>query len=418
MKKTLLLLAGLFCVGTVTAQFQYTDPNFPKPTSGYGADGAHPVAVETFNNVNFTGHTINIYHPADVSTPVPTIFYSHAYGGNDPENIIGVLNFIASKGYAVVFVPYQTLATVTVPERYANLIAGFRKAAQDYPEIIDTSKVGFLGHSFGGAASFGISHELFTVDGWGQDGRFIYALAQWYAYNLSNDNLTSYPDNTKVLVEIFNDDTTNDHRMAIDVFNHLGVAAAEKDFLLLPSSAVNGYTYQAVHNMPNVSVAFDALDYYAYYRLLDALIDYSFNGNTAGKNVALGHGSSTQVELPGAMANLISYTSPAPQYPQGNYEFPCNNEEENPRIAYCEAMADRAEAVANNIVLYPNPVKDFLFIKIEKALGLTIDIYNNLGQKVGEYTSAENELAVDTATLQPGVYFTNVNGSVQKFLKQ
>jgi Secretion system C-terminal sorting domain len=415
MKKFFILLAAITAFNNANAQ--YADPNFPMPTSGYGSNGTHPVAVETFNNVNFTGHTINIYHPADVTTPVPTLFYSHAYGGNDPENIIGVLNFIASKGYAVVFVPYQTLATVTVPERYANLIAGFRKAAQEHPEIIDTSKVGFLGHSFGGAASFGISHELFTNDGWGQEGRFIYALAQWYAYNLTNDNLNSYPDNTKVLVEVFNEDTTNDHRMAIDVFNHLGVASAEKDFVAVPSSTVNGYTYQAIHNLPNVSAAFDALDYYAYYRLLDALIDYSFNGNTAGKNVALGHGSAEQVEMPGAMANLVSYTNPAPQYPQGNYEFPCDNEEENPRIAYCEATAGVAEVTKRSIVLYPNPANDYLAVSSTLTTSLSIRIYNNLGQQVGTYSSSQNEFTLNTASLQPGIYFLNVNGSIRKFIK-
>ena len=414
MKKLFIFFAA---ITAFSATAQYADPNFPVPTSGYGSNGSHPVAVETFNNVNFTGHTINIYHPQDITTPVPTIFYSHAYGGNDPENIIGVLNFIASKGYAVVFVPYQTLATVTVPERYANLIAGFRKAAQEYPDIINTAKVGFLGHSFGGAASFGISHELFTVDGWGQEGRFIYALAQWYAYNLTNDDLTSYPDNTKVLVEIFNEDTTNDHRMAIDVFNHLGVATAEKDFVAIPSSTVNGYTYQAIHNMPNVSAAFDALDYYGYYRLLDALIDYSFNGNTAGKNVALGHGSAEQVEMPGAMANLVSYANPVAQYPQGNYDFPCANEGENPRIAYCEATAGVEQTGRNDFLVYPNPAENILTVSTAFAASRALSIYNNLGQKVVEHSTDENTISIDISHLTKGIYFIEIDSIRYKFIK-
>jgi len=416
MKKFFVLLAIITSLNHAFSQ--YADPNFPKPATGYGCDGSHPVAVETFNNVNFNGHTINIYHPADVTTPVPTIFYSHAYGGNDPENIIGVLNFIASKGYAVVFVPYQTLATVTVPERYANLIAGFRKAAQNYPDIIDTAKAGFLGHSFGGAASFGISHELFTVDGWGQEGRFVYALAQWYAYSLSNDNLTSYPDNIKVLVEVFNQDTTNDHRMAIDVFNHLGVAAAEKDFIAVPSSTVNSYTYQAIHNLPNVSAAFDALDYYAYYRLLDALIDYSFNGNINGKNVALGHGSAEQVEMPGTMANLVSYANPVAQYPQETYDYPCNNVDENPRVVYCEETTGVAEFNKEDLVLYPNPANGYLNIKGNNIGGMHISVTNSLGQQIGKYTAHQNEFTLNTTALQPGLYFVTVNGITHKFIKQ
>ncbi|WP_162927004.1 T9SS type A sorting domain-containing protein [Flavobacterium psychrotrophum] len=415
MKKQFLLLIGLLVLNAASAQ--YADPNFPKPTAGYGSDGIHNVAVETFNNPNFIGHTINIYHPADVTTPVPTIFYSHAYGGNDPENIIGVLNFIASKGYAVVFVPYQTLATVTVPERYANLAAGFRKATHDYPNIIDTTKVGFLGHSFGGAASFGISHELFTIDEWGQNGRFIYALAQWYAYNLSPDDLTSYPENTKVLFEIFNDDSYNDHRMAADIFNHITVPGSEKDFLLVPSSTVNGYTYSSEHNLPNTSAAFDALDYYAYYRLLDALIDYSFNGNTAGKDVALGHGSTAQVSMPGTMADLVQYNSPAILYPQDKYQFPCNNEAENPRVGYCAETADVANFTANSISIYPNPAGRYLYIQNKQAVTLQVTIFNNLGQHMGNYSSAQNQISIDTSALQPGVYFLSINNIRSKFIK-
>ena len=108
---------------------QYNDPNFPKPSSGYGSDGTHTVGVISFTNPYFTSKDIEIYHPSDISTPVPTIFYSHAYGGNNSTNISGVLNFIAQKGYAVVYVPYQTTG-VTNDERYDNLLHGFTKAAR------------------------------------------------------------------------------------------------------------------------------------------------------------------------------------------------------------------------------------------------------------------------------------------------
>lgn len=402
-----LLFYGLNCLG------QYSDPNYTIPTSGYGADGNHTVAVEMFDNPNFAGHTINIYHPGDVTTPVPTIFYSHAYGGTDPENIIGMLNFVAKKGYAIVFVPYQTLAGTTVPERYANLLAGFRKAAQDYPDIISTDKVGFMGHSFGGGASFGIAHECFTTDGWGNNGRFVYALAEWYSYNADNSVLGSFPDNTKVLIEVFADDTTNDHRMAIDVFNSLNVASSEKDYVLVPSSTVNGYNYQAVHNLPNTSAAFDALDYYAYYRFIDALADYTFNGNAAGKNVALGHGNTAQVTMPGEMNALQSMASPYPVQSQSYYSFPCSYSD-NPRIDYCTAAATD-EYKENEIVLFPNPVNDVLNITTTVPQ-LNVNIYNTLGQKVAEYSTQGNYAGIEMQGLPQGVYFVYVNGIPHKIL--
>lgn len=411
MKKITVVLLGLLAQMTMA---QYADPNFPIPATGYGSDGTHPVAVETFPNLNFLGHTINVYHPADVTTPVPTIFYSHAFAGNDPENIIGMLEFVAKKGYAIVYVPYQTLATTTITERYDNLKAGFRRAAQLYPGIIRTDKVGFMGHSFGGGASFNIANEFFTTDGWGANGRFIYALAQWYSYFADDTLLGSYPDNTKVLIEVFSEDTTNDHRMAIDIFNHLNVAAAEKDYIVVPSSTVNGYNYQAIHSLPNNSSAFDALDYYAYYRFIDALADYSFNGNTDGKNVALGHGSAAQVTMPGAMAALQSLANPFPFRLQSYYEFPCNFSE-NPRIDYC-TTAGIDEAKPNEITLYPNPVADVLNITTLSP-SLDINIYNNIGQKVNHYSIKQNFANINIQTLPQGIYLVEVNGSTHKIIR-
>jgi hypothetical protein len=187
MKKQFFVLLFLCFASKVCAQ--YSDPNIAKPTSGYGSDGTHTVGNISFTNPNYVLKDIEIYYPSDLTTPVPTIFYSHAFGGNVSANISGLLNFVAMKGYAIVYVPYQTTG-VTVSERYDNLLSGFRKAARDYPTIIDTTRVGFLGHSFGGGASFANSLACFTENNWGQNGRFIYALAQWYSLLEKPDDLS------------------------------------------------------------------------------------------------------------------------------------------------------------------------------------------------------------------------------------
>ena len=40
------------------------------------------------------------------------------------------------------------LPNVSIEDRYDILREGFRHAARKYPQIIDTTKVGFMGHSF------------------------------------------------------------------------------------------------------------------------------------------------------------------------------------------------------------------------------------------------------------------------------
>ncbi|GAB3573665.1 T9SS type A sorting domain-containing protein [Hymenobacter daeguensis] len=408
---TFLLLVLLWA----PARAQYADPNYPKPTTGYGADGPHPVASVSFPNLNFLGHSIEVYYPADATGRVPTIFYSHAFGGNVSANIIGVLEFAARKGYAIVFVPYQTTG-VTVADRYTNLLQGFRRAARRYPAIIDTTRVGFLGHSFGGGASFGNGLRCFLDNGWGQNGRFIYSLAPWYVYNLTPAELASFPSNTRLLVEIFNDDDTNDHRMAIDAFRNVNIPAAEKDFLLLRSDTLANHTYAADHVVPNTAAAFDALDYYAYYRLLDALCDYTFTGSLAGKNVALGHGSAAQVTMPTGLKPLISSANPLVRWPQSKYLYPCSDAQ-NPRIQFCASVATAtlAGAGAAGLEIYPNPAATALTISGAPA-NQPVRVFNALGSLVLTASDARRPLAV--AGLPPGLYYLEVGRQRLRFQRE
>ena len=325
----LTLSGGLFA--------QYNDPNFPKPASGYGSDGNHPVSIISFTNPAFKTRDIEIYYPSDISSRVPTIFYSHAYGGNNPSNISGFLNFVASKGYAIVFVPYQTTG-VNNNARYTNLLNGFRLAARKYPSVIDTTKVGFMGWSFGGGASFANAYKCFTENNWGSGGRFIYAMAQWYSLNISQEQLQSFPSDTRLLIEVFNDDETNDHRMAVDIFNTINIPASEKDYILLKSDTISGYAYTADHTVPQTGTSFDALDYYAIFRLFDALCDYTFNGSQSGKEVALGNGSDAQITMPAGMKRLVESDTPVVIYPQAKYLFPCTDTA-NARESYCPVIS-------------------------------------------------------------------------------
>lgn len=392
----------------------YTGP-IPKPTSGYGTDGSYTVATQSFSNPNFLGHDIVIYYPAGITSPVPTLFYSHAFGGNDPNNISGFLNFVAKKGYAVVFVPYQTVGNVQ--QKYTNLLAGFLQAANNYPNIIDTTKVGFVGHSFGGGASFANAYHCFTTLNWGQSGRFIFTMAQWYSYNISQTELQSFPNDVKLLTIVYDDDITNDHRMANDIFNTINIPTSEKDYLRVKSDTINGYVYTADHVLPNNS-DFNALDYYAYYRLLDAMCDYVFNGSMAGKDVALGNGSANQISMPGGLLNLIHSEAPTFANAQNTYQFPCSSSE-NPRLDHCDEVLSISETVENiRFSMFPNPAKTFFQLKTDKEVS-QIEILNQQGQLV----KATNSKNIEINELTSGLYIVKVRFSdkslrVAKLIKE
>lgn len=408
-----ILLLALIVSFSVNGQ-TYTGP-IPKPSNGYGADGSYTVATQSFANPNFPGHEIVIYYPAGITSPVPVIFYSHAFGGNDPNNISGFLNFVAKKGYAVVFVPYQTAGNVQ--QKYTNLLAGFTKAARDYPDIIDTTKVGFAGHSFGGGASFANAYHFFTELNWGQSGRFIFAMAQWYAYNITQTELQSFSADVKLLTVVYEEDKTNDQRMANDIFNTINIPASEKDYLRVKADTINGYAYVADHVVPNNS-RFDALDYYAYYRLLDAMCDYVFNGNVAGKNVALGGGSADQIAMPGGMQSLVHSEAPGFANAQSTYQFPCSSSD-NPRQDHCdEALAVTETAINEAFSIFPNPANTILYIETNKDIA-RIDIFDSKGQLI-KTVKTKN---VSISELTSGLYFVKLiltNGSewTNKLIKE
>jgi pimeloyl-ACP methyl ester carboxylesterase len=411
MKITIALLLILPIVGRA----QYSDPNVGKPTSGYGSDGTYTVATETFNNVNFNGQDIVIFHPQEITTPVPTIFYSHGYGGNNPLYITGLTDFVAKKGYALVFVPYQTTG-VTVLQRYENLLQGFRKAARDYSTIIDTTRAAFMGHSFGGGASFGNSFACFTENNWGSNGRFIYVSAQWYSYNISQNNLQNFPSDVKLVTEIYESDSTNDHRLAADIFRNISISTAEKDFLILQRDTVAGYVYPADHNTPNTVIALNAHDYYGIYRILDALADYTWNGNMAAKDVCLGNGSVAQVTLPGGLKPMLQTDAPSITRPMNTYQFPCDSTI-NLRITYCEPLSSLEELDGVKWTVFPNPFQTSFSIRTEGVLS-DIRLINVFGQELPlkiQKTTQGYQFETDNVT--NGMYFLQTNRGVIQLLK-
>jgi len=313
------------------------DGPIAKPASGYGADGNYNVAELNFVNPLYPGTSVTVFYPAGITSAKGTIFYGHPYGGEDKNYARGLFEFVAKKGFVIVFVPYATTG-VSIDERYQTLWAGFVKAANDYPNIIDKTRVGFMGHSFGGGAAIALAYKAFVDNGWGENGRFIFTMAPWYNFQITDEQLGHFPSNTKMITQVYDEDITNDHRLAIDIFNNINIAPSEKDFIYMRSSTVAGYTYRTDHVLPNTRSAYDAYDYYGIYRLLDAMMDYSFNNNAAAKNVALGNGSALQITMPSynaqALAPLEVTDNPLPKYEQSRYEFKCGSLT-NPRGGHC-----------------------------------------------------------------------------------
>jgi uncharacterized protein (TIGR03437 family) len=276
-------------------QLAAAQTSIPPITSGYGANGSFTMTDDRFASPLFPSENVHVFRPAERSSVAPVIFFAPGFGATDPANYRPLIQHIVSRGYAVVFSPFQVVAGdgSVYERRYDTIFAGFEEAVKRYGNFFDLTRAGFIGHSFGGGASFAMLQRGAVGKGWGNRGLFLFSLAPWYVYEITTKQLLNFPAHAKLLVQVYDADTVNDHRIAKEVFERTGLPASEKDFVLLRSDQQQGIELEASHGTPSGQTP-NALDYYGIWRLFDALADYAFNGAMAGKELALGNGSPSQ----------------------------------------------------------------------------------------------------------------------------
>lgn len=346
MKKLFFILLSLIFIGASNrlssprSQAKYDGP-VSRILVGYGSHGPHLVTTETFPHPMRPGVNVEVYHPPISLRERPVIFFCHGYKAPNSIPYQELLENLCSNGYVVVFSPFDSSPLVSNETRYKQLWSGFKAATVKFPDLIDTDRVGIVGHSFGGGASVGIGWQAFEGEKWGKDGRFIYAMAPWFSLEITQEMLENYPPGTKMIQQVFDRDTVNDHRMAIDIFENINIPDSEKDFITVYSDVLDRYLYHANHALPTSdgpNGKYDAHDFYGVFRLIQALADYTFEGSRIGKNVALGNGSHAQIDM-GRLGleevrKLEVDDDPSPKHLQSFYKRPCSHPD-NPRRAYC-----------------------------------------------------------------------------------
>lgn len=337
LKKSFVIIA-LWIVGRSLSYANCPVDPLPQASSGYGADGPYSQSVASFKNPLKSSQKVYVYYPSTGSA-APTVFFSHAYGARDTASYAATIEHLNSKGYTVVYAQYPTIFS-TVEQRYDILWRGFKEAASRYPQYIDTDQVAFFGHSFGGGATPRMTLNGIN-EGWGIDDIAMYIMAPWYAIDLTDNDLSNFPSDVKMVMLVTEDDPTNDHEMALDLYHNISISNANKAYYILSSDTESGCTLVADHAMPLESGSngeVDGLDYWNWYHM-DALLDYAFTGNSVAQDIALGN-SSTAQKFWGTWWTTNDYapisilTNPLPSNSQSFYQFPCNDSD-NPRQHAC-----------------------------------------------------------------------------------
>lgn len=292
------------------------------------------ITEETFLNTYYLQEKSYVFYPKFHNGKLPVIFFCHGYGGTDPKFYSNLIEHIVLKGYAVVYTPYPIVPPPTtktlIESKYKILWKGIEESVSKYGSLMDLSRIGFVGHSFGAGAIPSLAYKAVQDKDLGESGIFLYMMAPWYSYGITQEQLNNYPKNTKLVMEVFSDDTTNDHRMAKDIFENISIPNSEKDFITLFTSSNKGKRLNATHGTPlggeyNINTT-NELDIYGIFKIFDGLADYSFNGSLEGKNVSLGNSSKEQLFMGNwqdgtPIKNLSSTDTPILIRPQAFYDY-------------------------------------------------------------------------------------------------
>jgi hypothetical protein len=268
--------------------------------SGFGAYGTYGTIAESIPHPKWHGHNVYFFHPRDALSRIPLIFFCHGVGAENPVLYSQLIRHIVSWGYGVLYSTYsKPLAMASPVKAYAMIQGGFNAGIKKWSVLIDTTRIGYVGHSFGAGAIPALAWKTLSDRTWGRRGAFLFIMVPWYSYQITQDQLDHFPKNVKVIVETFDDDRVNDPRMAIDLYRNIGVPKDEKEFIRLDSdTSGDGASLVADHNVPQGIYAYgwdvNALDYYGVYRLVNALAVYAFDNDRSAKSIALGHGSAAQ----------------------------------------------------------------------------------------------------------------------------
>jgi len=446
-----LFTISLLSVFSLTAQISYD--NLQDGTTGiangYGSWGKHKVIKQTEKVIDGKG-TITFYHPDIAVAKKATVFFISGWG-RPAHTYEYFFHFMASQGYSVVNI-YNTNPG-NIKQSYQNSLDMMVLAAQThYPNWIDTKKVGLMGHSYGAGSTIWLGKKVFDKASynWGTNGRFIFMNAPWYSLLVDENDLVNYPENVKLLIEVSNDDErpdkqetwNTDERAIRAVFELINIPNDEKDFVRLYSDAKTfqynnaTYSYKASHQVSYTASTssrgeyqtFDALDVFAINRLSHALIDYVFEGNKAGKNVALGNGSSAQKDM-GFLTKLGVTDTPILTRPETEYVYKCtskwNDFANNKNVWFLQDGC--ADSDGDGIIdllegklsvedekqsyfsLYPVPTSGKLKIRFNDGLAdiKELEIVDVTGKILFKDTQPNSD-TIDTSNLTSGTYFLRI----------
>lgn len=273
------------------------DPHGPpvtpvQPASGPGgADYAHASVKTTLHGSGSTAYFL--YEPQDpVPASAPVLIFLHGWGAVDLAPYAEWITHLVRKGRVVIAPLYQVDAGSSPFPTTADTIAALQSAFVELsngthvePQL---DKVVVAGHSWGGtltanvgalAASSGLPIPKALM--------CVHPGAAASIWETVTEDFSLIPTGTLLLSIAGEDDTVVPTSQAYEIFAEAtSIAAADRNYVLVKSDPYGEPDLFSQHGAPTGPLI-NALDWYGYWKWLDALCDAVVSGTN--KDVALGN---------------------------------------------------------------------------------------------------------------------------------
>ena len=276
MKTTIWILVALAGINVALAQAPPT-----QPTDGPGSAQAKYLMREA--SYGSGGTQFWIYTPQPLPEPAPVVILMHGFGATFPFPYSAWIQHLVHRGNIVIYPRYQEDAQ-ELPRYYTpNALAALKAAFGILGSSADLTRVALIGHSLGCVVGFNVVAQM--------DAGLPTPKALFVAHpgNTIFADLESYrkiPASTLVLVLVGEDDNIVGDATAKDMIAAIP-QISRKNFITVQSDNHGDPPLYTSHFAPNAPPV-DALDYFGYWKLSDALMNLAFYGTDGG--FALGGG--------------------------------------------------------------------------------------------------------------------------------
>ena len=237
--------------------------------SQYGKMGNHEIEITPYSK----DKQAVIYHPTSwTKKPTPIVFLAPGMYSTQHQGYQTLLKFVASHGYSAIYIP----DIGSYPQQMKKIDG----ILQEFSKKLDTTKIGMMGHSLGGAMVYPLMQHIMKK-GYGArkngvNHRFMFSMDGFFAQNMDKKDVEALSDFNIVSLQFGRHGNSTDPRILLVNYTLLSGKNIDKNYIVLDD---NHHNYPQRHDINTMQEML---------RPLDALMEYTFtSANATHHKVAL-----------------------------------------------------------------------------------------------------------------------------------